>query len=371
MRKTHILGTLLLGLALVLSACGSKPVPSPSPSPSPTPQPAPAPAPQLSAWDRVVADAKKEGTITVYSAASIDVAKAIREGVAKAYGIKVEIVTDAGPAIVERTRVEQQARSAAADMVVMAGVVTYSQLVAQDFVIAPTVDLPAASEKGVWRVEPYSFNPQKKVTVINNALIPSVLINTDLVRPSEVTALADLLAPRWKGNIAMEDPRVGGAGNATLATFISLGEDFWKKIAAQNVQLMPSALGINAIVHGDKHLEIGASSTRGLAAIKAGAPMQYIHVKEGTPSVTKGAVLTKNAPHPNAALVVLNWLLSKEGQTAVNMATGDPSIRSDVGEDWVYPSLRSQAAQKLLPPVDNDPDYQKKGSDFGVKIFGR
>ena len=42
------------------------------------------------------------------------------------------------------------------------------------------------------------------------------------------------------------------------------------------------------------------------------------------------AALPDNAPHPNAAALLLNWILSKEGQQAVSLAAGEPARRVDV-----------------------------------------
>jgi ABC-type Fe3+ transport system substrate-binding protein len=43
------------------------------------------------------------------------------------------------------------------------------------------------------------------------------------------------------------------------------------------------------------------------------------------------------APHPNAARVYINWLMSKEGQTSFSKATGIPSLRIDVPSDHIVP----------------------------------
>ncbi|MFC1968410.1 ABC transporter substrate-binding protein [Chloroflexota bacterium] len=311
---------LMLGLAFSLILSGCKAPEKPAPAPKPVPPAAPA----LTPWIKVVTAAKKEGTVTIYSGGGADVSTAIKEGFSKAYGINAEVVGGKPGELFERIKVESRAGSIAGDIIIFTGVANFLPIVEEGMVVAPAVEVPAAMEKGIWRVEPYGFDPQKMIATVNNSLIPSLLVNTDLIKKDEITSWYDLLDPKWKGNMVMEDPRFPGSGNATLAAFTSLGEDFWTKLAAQDILMLRRMAVIDAIVHGEKLLAIGPSSTRPMAAINAGAPVKLIHLKEGTPSADKGAVLVKDAPHPNAALVLLHWMLTKEGQVAINTALGDP-----------------------------------------------
>ncbi len=70
--------------------------------------------------------------------------------------------------------------------------------------------------------------------------------------------------------------------------------------------------------------------------------------KEGFEGSGQSVVnLLRDAPHPNAAKLFLNWLLSKEGQTIYSQAVGAPSARLDVSaEGLVYP--RPEAGVKYI-----------------------
>ena len=69
-------------------------------------------------------------------------------------------------------------------------------------------------------------------------------------------------------------------------------------------------------------------------------------------------VVTKGPPHPNAAKVYLDWLLSKDGQTDWTMAQGFASERKDVPIDNVLPILVPQEGKT----------YQANHSEQYVKM---
>ena len=48
-----------------------------------------------------------------------------------------------------------------------------------------------------------------------------------------------------------------------------------------------------------------------------------------------GPVVIKNAPHPNATKVLVNWLLSKDGQEIYSKAQGQATRRLDVDTKWM------------------------------------
>lgn len=358
----------LLALVLAVGACSPKPVDSPTRASAPVQ--ASAPTAQPGEWDKVVAAAKKEGTVTIYSGGGADIGKAIGEGVDKEYGIRVEVVSMTPAALVEKVRAERRGKAPTADAVVFSGVVTLLPFLEDQLAIAPPVALPSTAESGIWRTEPYGFDPTKRIIAVNSSLNPVLFVNTDLTKRGEVASLYDLLDPKWRGKIVMEDARLPGAGNATVAAFASLGDDFWSRLAAQNILLLDSSRVISAVALGERFLAVGASQTRAMIAVRAGAPVEFVHVKEGAFSVTKGALLLKDAPHPNAALVVLNWLLTKQGQIEISKVTGDAPTRVDIVADWVYPARRPEAVSKLVA-VDADPLYQAKGTELATKTWGR
>ncbi|MBM2831781.1 MAG: extracellular solute-binding protein family 1 [Dehalococcoidia bacterium] len=372
MRKIQFIGILLLGLVFILGACAPKAAPAPAKAPSPAPAPTPAPAPALSEWDKVLAAGKKEGTITLYNVLGVGLGDAIKAGM-KQYGINVETVAGNGGEMQVRVEVEQRAKAYVADALI-SGWTNVNNLLAQGYLQPVKATLPSLQEKDVWKMRPDQHEPTKSGFIYATAITPSVLANTDLVRKGEIQSWSDLLDPRWAGKIVMSDPRPGqGPGSAGISAWSTvLGEEFWKKLAAQRVTLhIRYEIPVNQVTFGEKAIAIFPAYSQSVAAIKAGAPMQIMHLKEGTSYYVNGVGFIANAPHPNAVLVLLNWMFSKEGQAAMGRAMETYTVRKDVSEDWFkIAELRPGTFTFLEPPNNLDPESSKRGGVFGKTIFG-
>ena len=64
-------------------------------------------------------------------------------------------------------------------------------------------------------------------------------------------------------------------------------------------------------------------------------------------------VLPNQPPHPNAARVFVNWLLSREGQTALQRVADTPnnseeSLRTDIPKDMVRSEVRRVDSVKYI-----------------------
>jgi ABC-type Fe3+ transport system substrate-binding protein len=116
---------------------------------------------------------------------------------------------------------------------------------------------------------------------------------------------------------------------------------------------------------------IGATDRLAEARIKQGAPIGIVpstQLKEGTDvSAASGNIAVLNrAPHPNAAKVYVNWLLSRAQQEAYAKSIGLVSARADVNPEWALPwripaanAIRSDgeaavAIREKLQPVLNE-----------------
>src|SRR5262249_61480473 len=122
-----------------------------------------------------------------------------------------------------------------------------------------------------------------------------------------------------------------------------------------------------AIGQGRYPVLIGTADFVVIARAKQGVSISIVdprQLKEGTDvSPANGALaLFNRAPHPNAAKIYINWLLSKEGQTVFARASGYISGRVDVPADhteaWripqqgaikTYNKAAMQLKDKLVP----------------------
>ncbi|MBM2832385.1 MAG: hypothetical protein HW414_1437 [Dehalococcoidia bacterium] len=372
MRQIQIIGVLLLVLALTVGACAPKAAPAPIPTTTQVPQPIPTPTPQLSEWDNILAAARKEGAVTVYNVLGIELTQAMTAGM-KQYGIKVDAIGGSGGELELKVITEQRAKANFADLLITGFTNNLNILEAGYGQPINVAALPALTEKDVWRIDPTQYEPTKSVLVYSTGITLSAIINTDLVRRSELSSWQDLLDPKWRDRMVMTDPRQGsGPSTSGLYIWMILGEDFWKKMAAQRItQQVRYDVVVNQVAYGEKPVGVFPASSRTVSAIKAGAPIQIVHFKEGTSHNVRSVGLIRNAPHPNASLVLLNWMFSKEGQAAIGRATDNFTIRKDITEDWLrIAELRSQTFTLVDPPNNIDLEGPRKGTEFAKKIFG-
>jgi iron(III) transport system substrate-binding protein len=164
-----------------------------------------------------------------------------------------------------------------------------------------------------------------------------------------VRSYNDLLDPKWKGKIGLRDPRVPGGGLAMWAFLLDLkGEEYIKKLAQQEMFVSRNARQIaDALAKGNLAMTMGVGYRDFDAFLDANLPVKHLPtLKEGTyVSGGNGIVgIIKGAPHPNAAKVFFNWLLSREGQDLHGKFAQQPTRRLDVDTK----GLDGQAAKDVM-----------------------
>ncbi|MEK7214463.1 MAG: extracellular solute-binding protein, partial [Chloroflexota bacterium] len=161
-------------------------------------------------------------------------------------------------------------------------------------------------------------------------------INTDLVKEGEIKSIKDLLDPKWgNGKIGMVDVRSGSTFTIMLAVKQNLGEETVKKLVVDQAPLFHRderiiterlLRGQIAVTNARVHAFIQDFRDQGL-----GKNVKSIDLPESRSALTgSGLWLMKNAPHPNAAKLFINWLLTKEGQDAWKPTGIGNSRRVDV-----------------------------------------
>ena len=346
MRRWLILALAVAGL-LALAACAAKEETTPAPAAS-TPE---AKAPWEQEWDRVIAAAKQEGKVTLVATSVGALGReAMTEPFQKKYGIQVELLTGTGAELAGRVKTERLAGKYGWD-VYMSGMDTMFGL--RDEVQAfdplePALILPEVKEPKNWLGGKMWFSEnENKMLVLVTYSTSALWVNTDLVKAGEIKAWKDLLDPKWKGKIVADDPRVSGPGPTTFAFLYQqkeLGPDFIRELDKQEIKFFRSYQEpFDSLAHGKASVLIGGAEMLAVPMIEQGLPIKMVdprQLKEGGRLELANAVLAlvNKAPHPNAARVYINWLLSKEGQTYFSKSQGYPSRRVDVPTDHLTPA---------------------------------
>lgn len=294
-----------------------------------------APGPQEVAWAQTVEAAKKEGRVTLYSFFFVgDLGRALEKAFFEKYGVKLEIVTGRGAEFTERLKTEKRMGRMMADLSEGSSVHMGNM---KDSGVTSSVanELPTLRQKGVWALDPAGLDPQDKHIMGYDVSIYMPYINTRLVTPDqEPKVWRDMLASKWKGQMSLTDPRIASGGYLSFVPLLRekiIDVDFLRDLGKQDLRFQR---GPNeefaALARGETKLMVRGSDTVAPTFIKEGAPIRPVEMQDGTVVGMIGAVAIAQAPHPNAAKLFLNWLLSAKGQTVHARAKAGGSIRTDV-----------------------------------------
>lgn len=332
--------------ALLLAACGGTAAPAASPSPA---KPAASAAAAISGppeWQQAVDAAKKEGTVAVFGPDGTDMHDVLTASFEKEFGIKVDYVGDPGPGISPRINSERGAGKYLWDVVVTGTSTGLTALIPGKVLdpMAPGLILPDVKDPKTWRGGAMEFlDPDKELLVMSPFQRGTLFVNPSMVKPADFKSYKDLLDPKWKGKIILDDPRKAGPGQATFTFFYlhpDLGPSFIKALGQQQMTVVKDfQQEVDAVGQGKFPILLGGADFAVAARARQGVPIEVVDprgLKEGSDtSPANGAVaLVNKPPHPNAAKVYLNWLLSKDEQLAFAKVNSYISARVDVPTDF-------------------------------------
>lgn len=308
------------------------------------------------AWSRAAALARKEKTLTIFTGIDphtrADLAKAFKNK----YGIDIEWIVGRGGEIGVKIIREKRAGIFTGDLIITGNTTILTVLKPEGVLLPlePLFLLPEVRDTSKWWRGKYPF-ADKDGTNLSFLLYPQQDLsrNTNLVKPDEIRSWFDILNPKWKGKIIMEDPTVSGStGRWVRVTgdFIpELGWDYQRQLARQEPPLLRDQRLLAEWLAQGKYSILVGPDTQIREIMKLGAPLGFIRAEEGAfISSGFGTVAVFNqAPHRNGAQVFLNWLLSKEGQEIVAVSQGKQSARIDVRTDFLDPTLTSGTREDL------------------------
>lgn len=192
---------------------------------------------------------------------------------------------------------------------------------------------------------------------INREIYISLGFNTALISPAEAPRTTkDFLDPKWKGKMSI-------AGTTTGIQWVgavleSLGREFLEKLSGQdiNVQNMSGAALAELIASGEVPMSPTIFNSNIFTAKQKSAPVEWRALDPVIAAVgTSGMVI--NAPHPHAALLLLDFLHSKEGQQAAQKG-GLGSARKDMG------SFDQKFKKVNLESQYSPEEYEKKFNEW-------
>lgn len=308
-------------------------------------------------WETTLAAAKKEGKLNFYGTITPPVRSALTKAFTAKYGLEIEFVIGSPAEVAQKYSTEYGVGQHNADLL-NAGPTTLISLKPKGLTepAEPFFILPEVKDANAWRGDGPFVDQDKQIIHLVATYIFYVLRNTEQVKEAEITSFRDLLQPKWKGKMVMNDPTVPGTGLSWVALLVKLwGEEetvkFLKQLAAQEPVLSRDRRQpVEWVARGKYPIAVAPNIDNVAQFLKIGSPVLPVKTKEGGALQTGGAALamTKNPPHPNARVVFLNWLLSKEGMTVFSSAYGHPSARLDVPAQEVHPIFLAKPEDKVI-----------------------
>ena len=320
-------------------------------------------------WEKSVRTAKQEGSVVVYTFPGHE--PLFRAFQKKFPGIKVVEVTVRGSDRITRLLAERRGGKYIADVLIGGAGSAAIGLIKGGVLdpIAPALLLPEVLDTSKWWQGRYIYGDDEGRRIFSFAGSPLQYFhyNTSLVKAQEFKSHWDFVNPKWKGKIVIAEPLSGGTQEALQFLYFNrdIGPEFLKRFltemdvtVSRDIRQMvdwtaQGKVAIAALQNADR-LDIWQAKQQGLPvdSFVTGGFKEGGMVGSGGGNV----MLVNRAPHPSAARVFVNWLLSREGQIVFQtLEAGKNSLRIDIPKDDVPERAR------ILPGVKyallDDPAY--------------
>ncbi len=312
----------------------------------------------------LVAAACAEGRVTYYTAQRDADERQIVQKFQQAFPcIQVSVISAVTGRLYERLLTESQAGKIQADLTIITDEALTQRLVDAKMVrpwTPPQAGQFAANAKqdGWW----YGASGALMYFIVNTAAVSEA---------DTPKAWADLIAPRWKGNLSMAPVTTGGTSWVQFDFMkLNLPAAYLPALAAQEPKVFSAYAAVGqSVARGETTIGIIDSLDDYPLRVGQGAPIRPIYPVEGVPFVNYPLMLLAGAPHPAAAELFGNWYLSKVAQTELVRIRGVYSFRADVAAAPGNPPL---AGLKLWNPGHDAVlrDHDTLVNDV-IQVFGR
>ena len=274
---------------------------------------------------RLVERAKREGSVVLYTSLAPTESQPLAAAFEKEYGVKVVLWRALSDQVVQRTVAESRARRNTVDVLETNG--PEMEMLAREKILAAVLspylaDLPLTSipSHRTWFPDRFNFYV--------------VGFNTKRVQRSQIPATYEGFAdPKWKGQISIEATDAEWMATIVKAWGQAKGMDYFRRLAALRPDVRKGHILLaNLVVAGEVPIGLTAYHSNIIPLMRKGAPIDFVPVQ---PVVARpqGIGVARNAPHPNAALLFLDYVLSPEGQRlfeSMGRAPASTKVKSEL-----------------------------------------
>ena len=289
----------------------------------------------------MVAAAAKEGKVVWYTSVDVKVAEAVAKAFRTEYpNIEIDVERAGSERVFQRINQEYQSAIRNVDVV--------NSSDASHFIFWKQQKWLGSHTPPDVKRFPAQFRDPEGYFATWRATLSVMGYNTKLVEAKDAPAgYADLLDPKWKGKLVKSHPGYSGTSlTGTYAIVKLLGWDYLEKLSKQGVQQLQSTTATpKSIASGERLVMVDGNEYNMFIEIDAKSPVKIIYPKEGTPFVTSPSAIFAEAPHPNAARVLENFLFTAKIQQLTVNEGGTRSVHPDVKDP---PARTPLSAIKIL-----------------------
>lgn len=294
---------------------------------------------------KLLEKARQEGTVSVYTSLAPTEAQPLVEAFEAKYGIKVQMWRGLSDGVVQRTLTEARGRRHAVDVIETNGPEMESlarEQVLTEFHSPHLEDIPP------------SVIPRHRQWMPDRLNFFVVAYNPRKVRAEDLPRTYEgFLDPKWKGRIALEATDAEWMGGIVRAWGEPRGMEFFRRLAEMKPDMRKGhILLVQLIAAGEVDVGLTSYYANAASAKRRGAAVEWAPI-EPVIARPQGIGIARNAPHPNAALLFADFMLSPQAQgmlasqgrlpisravktdvSAVTYVMSDPAVILDENDKW-------------------------------------
>jgi iron(III) transport system substrate-binding protein len=304
---------------------------------------------------RLLEGARREGSVVLYTSLAPTESKPLAEAFEKKYGVKVELWRALSDKVVQRVVTEAQGRRHSVDVVETNG--PEMEMLAREKLLAEfhsphLADLPPAAI------------PAHRTWFPDRMNFFVVAYNTAKVQRSEIPATYEgFTDAKWRGRIGLEATDAEWMATLIKTWGTDKGMDYFRKLAAMKPDVRKGhVLLAELVAAGEVPVGLTMYNSNIVSLKRKGAPIDFVPVQP-VAARPQGIGVARNAPHPHAAVLFADYVLSPEGQRLFESLGRVPASTKVKSELNNFPFTLIEPATVL----DEAEKWEKLWNDFFLR----
>lgn len=319
---------------------------------------------------KLIEGAKKEGTVMLYSSTGLEEIRAIIKVFEKKYPfLKVRFLKKGGGQLFNVVQMEIRGRQYIVD-VYWAGMSTLGPIFTMEKQSLARYISPERA------AIPDEYKDKEGYWTATRISVASFVYHTKKVPPDKVPkTYLDLLDPFWKGKLSVDSSRARFPRLLVERMGWEGAEAYLKKLAKQDLGLYRGRTArMQLILAGENVGSLDINADNVVEMKRKGAPLDYAIMDPSLLSLTSVGMPQK-PPHPHAAVLLYDFIISKEGQEELAREKNVP-VREGVGilDKELAQRLKEGRAQKkfiIQSPGTYDPPVEERYNRLYMDILVR